>query len=654
MKKTLLTCFILTLGANSFAQEQYTEEWGRVTQHEMTMTEFEGDKDAEALVIYDLGDYRFTTDYTKGFLLVMERKTKIKILKQAGEKYANFNIYYYTGEYDWEEIQNIEAVTYNWNGKELEKTPLNPKNIFEEKVNDNVRFKKIALANVKEGSVIEFKYTISTPYFVNMRKWDFQQKIPVLHSELMYHAIPYYEYSYILKGSQRFDKMESSVNENEKRFRNLVYKEMDWTFGMNNLPAFRDEEFITSPNNYMVNLNFQISKIYFAGGGQKEYISTWPQLATDFAKDSDFGGYIKNSAKEAKKILPSLELEGKTQLEQAQTITRYVKYMYNWNQYYGLFASGKVSDFIKQKTGNVVDMNLFLVGLLQGAGLDANAVIVSTREHGAISKLHPFRSFFNYVIAQVQIGDNKYFMDATESLLDFDELPERCIHIEGLVIKPKTEEWIFTEQRNEALTDREFNISVNPENKDMTVQAHYSTLGYNAYKYRGAYLGKMNNLKDYLKDETGFEITSEIKLDNYDDLNKPFTFDFSFNAPTEDSGDKIFINPFCGQAISENPFKQNQRALAVDLVYFRSNKYKSTITIPQGYVVEYIPKSTKHNSALLTFNYTAQQTDDKVEVIADFAYKKNVYPPQEYNRLKLTMTAIIKHLSEMIIIKKQE
>lgn len=245
-------------------------------------------------------------------------------------------------------------------------------------------------------------------------------------------------------------------------------------------------------------------------------------------------------------------------------------------------------------------------------------------------------------------------MDATESLLDFDELPERCIHIEGLVIKPKTEEWIFTEQRNEALTDREFNISVNPENKDMTVQAHYSTLGYNAYKYRGAYLGKMNNLKDYLKDETGFEITSEIKLDNYDDLNKPFTFDFSFNAPTEDSGDKIFINPFCGQAISENPFKQNQRALAVDLVYFRSNKYKSTITIPQGYVVEYIPKSTKHNSALLTFNYTAQQTDDKVEVIADFAYKKNVYPPQEYNRLKLTMTAIIKHLSEMIIIKKQE
>lgn len=654
MKKLLILFLSLTATVTITAQDKYSEQWGRVTQHEMTMSEFEYDKDAEALVIYDLGEYRFTTDYNKGFILVMERKTKIKILKQAGEEYATFSIPYYTGEYEWEDVHHIEGITYNWDGKELEKTMLDPKNIFEDKVNDRVRVKKIALSNVKEGSIIEFKYTIATPYFVNMREWKFQQKIPVLHSELQYKAIPYYEYSYILKGATRFDKMESEVDNNEKRFGNLVYREMSWTFGMNELPAFRDEEFITSPKNYMICINFQISKINFAAGGSKDYISTWPQLAADFSKDSDFGGYIKNSVKEAKKILPTLGLEGKSQLEQAQIITKYVKSMYNWDEYYGLFASGKASDFVKQKTGNVVDINLFLVGLLQAAGLDANGVIVSTRQNGSISKLHPFRSFFNYVIALVQIGENKYILDATESLLDFDELPERCIHIEGLVIKPKGEEWIFTEQRKEAVTERNFNIKIIPENQKGTIQASYTASGYNAYKYRGAYLGKMDNFRKYLKDETGTEITGDIVIRDYDNMEKPFSFDFSFDAPIEGSGDKIFVNPFCAQAISENPFKQTERTLPVDLIYFRSNKYKSTIEIPQGYTIEYIPKATELNSALFVFEYATQQTDNKVEVTVDFAYKKNIYSAQEYNRLKLTMAAIIKHLSEMIVLKKTE
>ena len=197
MKKLLLNSLLLLIAITTFAQENYTQEEGKVTQHEVSMTKYENDKDAEAVVIYDLGDYRFSTDYQRGFILNMKRRTKIKVLKQAGEKYATFEIPYYTGDHDWEDIYDIKGTTYNWDGKSLTKTELDMKSIFEEKINENVRVNKIALSNVKEGSIIEFSYTIATPYFVNMREWQFQRKIPVIYSQLDYTAIPYYEYSYI-------------------------------------------------------------------------------------------------------------------------------------------------------------------------------------------------------------------------------------------------------------------------------------------------------------------------------------------------------------------------------------------------------------------------------------------------------------------------
>ena len=82
-----------------------------------------------------------------------------------------------------------------------------------------------------------------------------------------------------------------------------------------------------------------ISKIYFPNGGFQNYISTWPALCDDFLKRDDFGKYIKNSEKAGKKLLPTLDLANKSQLEQAIEITQYVKTMYKWDETNGKFAT---------------------------------------------------------------------------------------------------------------------------------------------------------------------------------------------------------------------------------------------------------------------------------------------------------------------------
>ncbi len=107
----LLLPFLSAYNANS--QENFSHDLGKVTQYEMSMTEYDKDKDAEALVIYDFGENYFRGDDNRGFLLYMKRTMKIKILKQAGVEYANFEIPYYMEDRDWESIDNIVGYVHS-------------------------------------------------------------------------------------------------------------------------------------------------------------------------------------------------------------------------------------------------------------------------------------------------------------------------------------------------------------------------------------------------------------------------------------------------------------------------------------------------------------------------------------------------------------
>lgn len=635
------------------AQENYSEEYGKVTQYEISMTEYAADPEAEAVVIYDIGTNYFQGDDNRGFLLHMEKKTKIKVLKAAGTEYAKIEIPFYTDNRNGESVIDIEATIYNLDNGKPTKSFLDPKKIFEEKINDDVSVKKIALPDVREGSVIEFKYHIVTPFFFHMRKWDFQQKIPVIHSQLIYKAIPYYEYTYIVRGTKKFDEFDSVTKNHDIRFGSLLYQEKIYTFGMKNLPAFRDEEFISAEEDYMVSINFQISKIYFAQGGNQNYISTWPALCDDFLKRDDFGKYIKNSEKEGKKLLPTLDLANKSQLDQAIEISQYVKTMFKWDEVNSKFAADNLSGFLKSKSGNAANINLYLIGLLKAANITVNPLVLSTRNHGAVSKSHPFQQFLNYVIAQVEIDGKTYFIDATEPLRYFDELPIRCTNVEALVVKPKTEEWIVTTQKEISRTSKAFKINVMPELQTLDVNIQYTLSGQDAYQFRNIYDGKDDNLVNYFKKNNNVNISDSLTITNYKEMDKPFSFSFQSNTGFEKASDKLFIHPFCNLSVSDNMFKQESRTLPIDLIYLRNVDYKSEIEIPEGYKVEYLPKELKHDSRLMSINYSAKKVDNKIEVTAGYFFNTNLYDAKDYVRLKYSYAEIIKQFTDMIVLAKE-
>ncbi|MFT3994250.1 MAG: DUF3857 domain-containing protein [Dysgonomonas sp.] len=654
MKATIFISLLFLIPLSMYTQENYTQEYGKVTQYEMSMTEYPLDKDAEAVVLYDKGEYFFRGDSGRGFLLYMTRQTKIKVLKQAGISYATFEIpYYIEDRQNSELVEGIEAITYNFEDGKLNKVDLNPKNIFEEKVDNKWSIKKVTLSDVRPGSVIEIKYTISTPFFFNMRRWSFQRKIPVVDSKLRYRAIPYYEYTYLMRGATKFDELQTEDSAFDTHFGSLVYKELIYNFGMKNLPAFKDEEFITSEKDYMVALDFQLSKIYYPRGGQKDIITTWPQMCDEFLKDDNFGKYIKDAEKEGKKILPTLALDAEIPLKRTEELAKYVKRMYNWNGDNSKYSSSKLADFLKRKTGNSADINLYLIGLLKAANIDANPVVMSTRGNGIIQSSHPFQQLLDYVLVEVSIDNKKYYIDATEPLLYFTDLPKRCMSVAGLVVKPKSEEWIFIKQKQLSMTQHSLKVNIFPDQNKIEVNAKYGSIGYNAYLYRNIYLGKDDNLVKYLQNSLKIQTVDSINIETNEDLNKPFKFSFKFDLPLEQSSNKLFINPFCNIQEKDNLFKQSGRTLPVDLIYLQGNSYVSSFQIPEGYKIDFLPADISLSDELISILYNAKVDGNTIYVNASYSLNKNVYEANDYLSLKMSFANMINKFSEMIVLVKE-
>ena len=137
-------------------------ELGKVTLAELEEKEHPVEKDAEAAFLFDIGRTFFEFDINKGFKLVTEVTTKIKVYKKEGYSFADISVPIYVGDSEIERVSFSKAITYNLVNGKIEKTKMKSDGEFTEKVNKYWSVVKISLPNVREGSIIEYKYELTS------------------------------------------------------------------------------------------------------------------------------------------------------------------------------------------------------------------------------------------------------------------------------------------------------------------------------------------------------------------------------------------------------------------------------------------------------------------------------------------------------------
>ena len=669
--KLLSLSLILLLVSKVTAQEF---KLGKVSIAELEQKAHPKDSAAAAAILYKKGASRIEYNQNDGFVTVTDVETRIKIYKKEGYDWATQKVWYYNSTNLSEKVSFDDAVTYNLVNGKIEKTKIKSEGLFDEVLNKFRGQKKITMPNVKEGSVIEFKYTIRSAARM-IREWNFQTSIPVNYSEFITYIPEYYTFNSQQKGYMSpkitVERNNKSILLNSKERVSsggfgggatrtefsqdkIDYIETKTTYVGENFPAMKDEAFVNNVDNYTASVQYELSMVKFPNEPMKSYSTDWNSVAKTIYDYDSFGaelnktGYFEEDLKTV--------LAGKTTPdEKIVAILNHVKSNIKWNKYTGYDCDLGVKKAYKEKTGNIGDINLMLTAMLRYAGLTANPVLVSTRSNGIA--LFPNRTAFNYVIALVETPTGNVLVDASDKFSVPNVLPFRTLNWFGRLIRKdgSSEEVDLMPKR--ASNDMVFmNYSIDAEGK-VTGKTRRQCTDYNALITRDnidgvvqeEYLEKLEN------DNSKIEV-SEYERKNEKEILLPLieTYTFTANNLCEMIGGKIYVNPMLFFANKENPFKQEVREYPVDFGFPFIDKYNITIKIPEGFVVETLPAPAVMvmEDNLGTFKFNIVNNDGTLQLAVSHQINEPIVSTEKYEMLKEYYKGMIAKETEKIVLKR--
>ncbi|MFN7602943.1 MAG: DUF3857 domain-containing protein, partial [Bacteroidota bacterium] len=227
------------------------------TLEELRMHKYTGDTTASAVVLRELGEAYFSNFENND--LVFEYHVKIKILSKEGLKHSSFEIPLYKRDGRTEKWIRIEGRTYNLNNQSLTYEKFDPKSVFKQTVSEYVDLIKFTLPAVRVGSVNDVKYVIESPFIFNFKEWDFQSELPKVQSEFWAKIPANYNYNIALRGYMTLTEKEGTLIKDCFSPGGGVSADCSfYKFKMNNISAFKEEDFITSKENLLSRMSFEL------------------------------------------------------------------------------------------------------------------------------------------------------------------------------------------------------------------------------------------------------------------------------------------------------------------------------------------------------------------------------------------------------------
>lgn len=653
MKKIALVLMAVSFIAfNLSAQKKI--KFGNIDFEDLKMEVYEKDTNAHAVILSDIG----TQYFDESFNNVFERHLRIKILDKKGFDEANIN---FTINPQHERLQRIKGFTFTLEDGKVIKTKLNKEGIFKEKTVDKyVQRIKTTFPNVKEGSIVDIIYTVSTQAFF-IRDWSFQTYIPTVRSEYTVHIPEYFTVTRNVKGyfplTKQNVKRESSGYAQNSFQANIYYHLCE------NVPAFKKEAYMTTADNFLTAVEFEMESVNIPGNGNysgyyKKYTSTWDIVNRELNDDEDFGARMRMVSfykDDLKKVLS--EVNSEDPFVKMNAIMDFVKSKMKWNEYNSIYAFKSLRTSYNEGEGNSAEINMILTLMLNEAGFETYPVVLSTRNNGIILPTHPTIKAFNYLIAAVKIDDDYHLMDATEPLSEINLLPKRCLNGQGRLIGEKFSTWIDVETNNKDKSIMNYILTLNSEG-DLEGRLQCKRESYSALYFRKNLKTNQNEdefIKSFEEENTGLSI-NEYEFSNLDDLSEPIVEKYTITVSDQIdlAGDLIMFNPLFYDKIDENPFKLEKRTYPVDYAYPIDEVVIVNMQIPEGYEIDKIPESVAFGitGKNAIYVYRVSVNGNFIQVRSQFQINKSMFVSTEYEELKEFYNQVIIKQSEQIILKK--
>lgn len=641
----IITLFFVSIHAQNY-------KYGKISKEELTKEKSTIDPESAAEVLYETANYKIEYLDNEGrFYLTKEVEGRIKIYDkdQVSDQYLVQRISLHTPSSTRDKLLTFKGSTANLEGGKVVNQKVRNSDIFVEKANKYWEIHKMTFPDVKDGSVIEYQYSIISPFMREIDRWYFQQSIPVVYSSFKLVRPEFFVYSPDERGEVRGKTSTRALTAHNASYKNTITEHI-----FENLKPLKNEAYVLNSNNLKASVRYEMMKFEYPGMITENYSTSWQQIGKDLMQHENFGRQLSGN-NFLDETVQGITANISSPQDKMNAVFNHVKDNYAWNKFRSKYTDNGIRNTFKNKTGNAADINLMLVSMLQKAGLNAYPVVLSTVGNLMINYTFPSITSLDFVIAAVDLNGHLYLMDATEKLSKINMLPLRDLNHRGFVLTDK--DVIEIQLTNQSVSSMQKTVKVQINPTDGTLTGNFTDVQDNYF----AMLDKMEQLddpkgfeSDYL-DQYSFDIDG-FKIDELPEKSIiRYSFKFSDIPGAEIVGNKIILNPMFFLQLKRNSFTQDNRNYPLEFGTTFTNSKMVQIKIPDGYKVETMPtdKQGVASDRVAGFSYQVIEKDGFLIVSSIYEVGHSILPATYYRSMKDLENQRIDAESQSIVLIKQ-
>lgn len=653
MKLRLILINALFLSVLTFGQYKFLDV-PKLDVKDVSSTQYQKNPSEAAEVLYRSYHYWIDTNGEMNLDVI----SRVKIYKKdQAEKFLNQEIYTYNGKNNnSEKVTSLKVVTYNLENDKIVPTAVDKSSKYKSKESKNYTVTKFAFENVKDGSVLEYKYTVLSPFYWLVDRVSVEDVVPVRRFEYVFDFPKFLGFNIDYKGSL-------TPTNRDVADKNIYGGEYyTYRFGYDNIAPYRNEKYVHNINNYMTSIRAELNSTNItrtessipgnvSSGGFKSYAISWKDIRKQLYDSEFFGEELKRKSL-IKDVLPAEIKNIASPEDKAAAILKFVQKNYTWNKNYGdgIEEGNGIKNLLNTKVGNSGEINLLLVMLMKSAGLEAEPVVLSTVRNGLLVDHSPSLNQLNYTIAYLDVKGKPFLYDATSKMTVPNLIRPNAYNYSGFIMTDKEAKKIniFPPGKSVTYLTVDANLSV-----DGTVSGKFSDRDTQLYALMNSELydeDKEAYQKESYKERYTFPF-SNIKTESLDNNEFQTSFDFDSDTFVDGIGGKLIFNPLLFLYNKSHEFDQTEERRSPIELYTGYDKIKKvTITLPDGYAFENVPKSKKFRTEdnAVQYVYKVTQEGNKLTVETTTTVEDPVYPKEYYPAFKQIFDNITKMEGQMV------
>lgn len=507
-------------------------------------------------------------------------------------------------------------------------------NIVKAETNDN----QVVFTNLEIGDVLHLDYRVqdfssgelATQFF---DQFSFRYTIPSLLNR----------YSILVPKGQTFKYLVTNGTVQPTTSEIEGMKLYSWE--ATNQPALKSEP-------YMSALHDVVPTLFYTSIPDWKFVSHWYKDLTTSKFNSD---YVLSETLSS--ILKGHEND--TPLQKAKL---FYGYMLNNITYSSIpfmhsnFVPQKASRTITTRLGDCKDVATLFVALCRQVGIDANLVLISTRDNGRNQLILPTINF-NHCIAELNVDGKTYFLELTDPYLPFGAAEPSDLQSNILPIpfdnnsigdKLETLEMSFRQPNSTYRNDK-----VTVSGNDYLISHHTDGYAAIASSLRGSFrnLGDEDRIKALNKaiaaDYTVPAKVSDLSFQGLNSLSDSasLTCTIEVKKVMQDvAGMKVLTLPWSDKVSSLEDLTLEKRNTPLEFWSYKEeeiNKERLEFILPQGSSFVEIPKDIHLECANASFNMTFEKAaNGNLVGTRMFVRKSEIVTPEQYPAFREFMTRV--------------